>query len=266
VTIDWAAKLSFKTITGRPFQADNVFHQVVARVHKEIALLLREPEAKKILIDPCELDLTDFPSHRREQVNVDTFHLGPISDRLRERLPDAVSLVIAFWRDCGRLWSNALFFEVLPIIQDVEDDLQWACIVAACLLCLDRALVHGDRGHVREAEDWFDCAQWLRFSLDMGGLIGRTNMIAILAGYLQLDAEARSQRARQLNELRHTKTRDAREKIVCDWEKDPSRFRSAAKAGIYYSDWLADQGYHFEPRTVTDWIRAHAKAIDRKLR
>ena len=266
MTIDWAAEFSFKTITGRPFQADNVFHQVVARVHREIKLLLLpETRAKKNLPDPCELGLTDFAPLLHDQAIVDTL-LGQISDRLRERLPDAVSAVISFWRDRGHSWSNISFFEWLRQIEGIDDHTRSACTVAACLLCLDRALVHSDRGHVREAEDWLDCAQWLRFWLGTEGLIGNTNMLEILAGFNQIETEARSQRARKLNELRHTKTREARKKVVYDWEKDPSRFGSTAKAGVYYSRWLAEQGCQFEPRTVTDWIRAHAKALGKKLR
>ena len=74
----------------------------------------------------------------------------------------------------------------------------------------------------------------------------------------ELEAKARPPQAR--------KPRAAHEKVLHDWEKNPSRFRSAAKASVYYSDWLRDQGYQFEPRTVADWIYAHAKARGIKLR
>jgi hypothetical protein len=69
-----------------------------------------------------------------------------------------------------------------------------------------------------------------------------------------------------LTDRRHAKTREAREKVVCDWEKNPSRFRSAAQAGRHYTEWLAEQDYHFEPRTVRDWILERAKELGIKLR
>ncbi len=267
MTIHWIEEFGLKTITGRSFQDENVFHKVVWRVQFEISsLLLRKTEAKKILKDPDDIGLTDFPPHLAEQVNVYIYEPGPLSDSLRERLADAMSAVIAFWRDHGRLWSNESFFKSVEETECIDDDTCWLCVVAACLLCLDRALVHGDRGHVLDAENWLDCAQWLRFSLAAEEVISMRAMLGILAGFQRREADERSQRARKLNEQRHTKTREARQKVENDWESNPSRFRSAAKAGVHYSDWLAKQGYQFEPRTVTGWICAHAKATGKKLR
>ena len=49
--------------------------------------------------------------------------------------------------------------------------------------------------------------------------------------------------------------------VTTEWEKDPYKFPSAAKAGVYFSDMLINKGLKGEPRTVTKWILAHAKEI-----
>ena len=49
--------------------------------------------------------------------------------------------------------------------------------------------------------------------------------------------------------------------VTKEWEKDPNKFPSAAKAGVYFSDMLMNKGLKGEPRTVTKWILAHAKEI-----
>lgn len=264
--LHWVEGLGLRTITGRTFQADNVFHKVLAQLHGEISfMLLRATGARRILTDLGHFGLTDyFPPHLAEQLNVYRFELGPLSDSLRDRLSGAVSEVIWFWRDCGRIWSNASFIESLNQTEDIDADTRGLCVVAACLLCLDRALAHCDRGHVWKAVDWLDSAQWLRFVL----VTWREAELfqTILTKLLQQSDEARA-RTRNLSERRHAKTREAREKVLHDWEKEPSRFRSAEKAGAYYSDWLVKQDCkRFETRTVADWIREHARLRGIKLR
>ncbi|RFC31929.1 MAG: hypothetical protein DID91_2727703884 [Candidatus Nitrotoga sp. MKT] len=80
------------------------------------------------------------------------------------------------------------------------------------------------------------------------------------------EAEQRSHRQRKLNIARHRKTNEAKSKAIQEWEKDKSKFISAAKYGRYLSEWLKEQNYLYEPGTVTDWIRTHAKQIGVRLR
>lgn len=72
----------------------------------------------------------------------------------------------------------------------------------------------------------------------------------------------RSENARRLNGIRHRKNHEAKTKVLTEWEKNPSKFASASKAGIYLAHWIYkdDANCVYEPRTVTDWIRAHAKS------
>lgn len=78
--------------------------------------------------------------------------------------------------------------------------------------------------------------------------------------------EMGSKRARSLNEARHRKTNEARARVIQDWAKDPARFPSAEKAGLHYTYWLARNDAVYEPRTVTGWIRSHAKRIGVRFR
>jgi hypothetical protein len=103
VTIYWTAESGITTFTGRTFQADNIFHQVVARVQVEIEVLLRRNTgAKKILTDPDHFGITDRPSHLPEQFNFYTFEPDTLSDSSRKRLADAFSNVRAFWHEGNR--------------------------------------------------------------------------------------------------------------------------------------------------------------------
>jgi hypothetical protein len=87
----------------------------------------------------------------------------------------------------------------------------------------------------------------------------------------QQNAPARARtaaaRAQTLNasKRRWVKRDEAREKVLRDWEKNPSRFRGGAAAGRYYTEWLAKQDYHFESVTVTRWIRIDARLRGIKL-
>jgi hypothetical protein len=264
VTMYWTAESGITTITGRTFQADNVFHQVVARVQVEIEVLLRRKTgAKKVLTDPDHFGITDSPPYLPEQFNFYTFEPDTLSDSLRKRLAHALSAVIGFWRKSGRfegsrLWNNKSFLESLEHTEGLDDDTRWLRVVAGCLLCLDRALVHGNRGHVWEGEDWFECTTQLRFVLVTWG--EKKAFQKILGMFEQQDAKARAQ-TRNASKRRHAKTREAREKVLRDWQKERHRFRSAAQAGVYYSDRLAEQGYQFEPHTVTGWILDYLKKL-----
>ena len=84
--------------------------------------------------------------------------------------------------------------------------------------------------------------------------------------HLKNEAKRRSMVAEKLNIARHRKTSEAKAKAIAEWEKDRSKFISAEKYGLHLADWLGTQGFPYEPRTITGWIRAHAKQIGVALR
>lgn len=84
--------------------------------------------------------------------------------------------------------------------------------------------------------------------------------------HLKNEAKRRSMVAEKLNIARHRKNSEAKAKIIAEWENDRSKFISAEKYGLHLADWLGTQGLQYEPRTVTNWIRAHAKQIGVALR
>ena len=86
--------------------------------------------------------------------------------------------------------------------------------------------------------------------------------------YHRVTLQEKSERAKELNKRRHAITNHAKEVATAEWEKSPSRFPSAEKAGIHFAERLESQGIvkSIEPRTVTGWIRAHAKQKGIKLR
>jgi hypothetical protein len=267
VTIHWIEALNLRTITGRTFQADNCFHQAVARTQREIALsLLWATRVKKIRTDPADLGFPDLA----DRLNFYRFKPGPYSYTLRKRLDDAFSDVKVFWREGRGLWNNKLFLESLEKTEDFDDYTRLLCVIAACLLCLDRALVHCDRGHVWEAEDWLNCAHWLHVvQVAWSEKKAFPKLLAILE---RQNAKDRA-RARNLSK-RWEKRNEACEKVLRDWEevmrdwkkKDPPPFGgSAAKAGRYYAAWLAARRYNFKSRVVAGWISAHAKERGIKL-
>lgn len=71
--------------------------------------------------------------------------------------------------------------------------------------------------------------------------------------------DASLKKALALNKVRHEKNHEARAMAIEEWEKNPSKYPSAEKAGRAIADWLRSKGHNFEPRTVTGWIRSHAK-------
>lgn len=80
------------------------------------------------------------------------------------------------------------------------------------------------------------------------------------------ERKRRSMRAEQLNLARHKKTNEAKAIAIKEWEKEPTKFPSAAKAGNYFSNWLKAKGFDYEPRTVTDWFLAAAKERNIRFR
>jgi hypothetical protein len=85
---------------------------------------------------------------------------------------------------------------------------------------------------------------------------------AMVAVQNKVEEEARGRnlhRSERMNAARHIKNNEAKEMAIKEWEKDRTQFPSAEKAGRYLADWLESQDLIYEPRTVTLWIRAHAK-------
>ncbi len=81
------------------------------------------------------------------------------------------------------------------------------------------------------------------------------------------ERQNRSIKGRQLNNARHREGYEAKAKVIEEWERDYSKFPSAEKAGQYFSVWLeAQELKKFEPRTVTGWVREHAKKVGVKFR
>jgi hypothetical protein len=80
------------------------------------------------------------------------------------------------------------------------------------------------------------------------------------------ERKRKSMLGERLNVERHRVTNQAKAIAIEEWNRDRSRFPSAERAGLAISDWLQDKGFEFEPRTVTGWIRAHAKQIGLRLR
>lgn len=80
------------------------------------------------------------------------------------------------------------------------------------------------------------------------------------------EVKKKAERASQLNKNRHRKNHTAREMVIAEWLKDKSKFSSAEKAGNYLVDWLFNQGFQYETRTITNWIRDYAKQNGIKLR
>lgn len=80
------------------------------------------------------------------------------------------------------------------------------------------------------------------------------------------ERKRRSMKGQELNIIRHQSRNEAQAKAVDEWEKNYSQFPSAEKAGRHLADWLAEQGFQFEPRTVIGWIRNHAKTVGIKFR
>ena len=73
------------------------------------------------------------------------------------------------------------------------------------------------------------------------------------------EKKRRSMVSEKLNIARHQKRNEAMFSVADEWIKEPYKFLSADKAGIYFSEWLRKKGIEFEPRTIAGWIRACAK-------
>ena len=128
-----------------------------------------------------------------------------------------------------------------------------AILSAAILFCSDRSLVSYLRGQDDDAVHWFCSARRISRSLD-----------AVIKAWN--DSGKASEKMTMLNLARHQQNCAARERVVSEWEKSPSTWSSAEKAGLYFADLLTREGVTYEPRTVTGWIRAHAKLKEIRFR
>jgi len=119
--------------------------------------------------------------------------------------------------------------------------------------------------HLREVE-------WLTDAFQRAITISKENQEKIReslqVGFEMHEKEKQSERAKQLNVARHARTNMAKEVVIKEWEKSKASYPSAEKAGLYFADWLISEGHvkKIEPRTVTTWIREHAKRIGVKFR
>ena len=86
---------------------------------------------------------------------------------------------------------------------------------------------------------------------------------------IELQVEEKRRRSilsEKLNIARHHKTNETKFSVIDEWIKEPSKFLSAEKAGIYFSEWLRKKGIEYEPRTIAGWIRACATKNNITLR
>ena len=60
----------------------------------------------------------------------------------------------------------------------------------------------------------------------------------LAAQHHEKEARRKSERGKHLSRLRHQPRDEAKQSVLSEWEKNPSAFSSAEKAGNHYSDWL----------------------------
>ena len=81
--------------------------------------------------------------------------------------------------------------------------------------------------------------------------------------------ERQKEEARNNGRLAHKDLESHKALVLEDWEKDPSAHRSADRAAVFYVDWLKEvHGVQkdYQPRTVSKWIREHARVKGIRLR
>lgn len=224
----------FRSVTGRDFPGD-AFGAVLLDLH----------------FDGVECGLPHIPR--------DEWKIGAIFN------PDLLAYVryIAFiYRHyCFyRRWDSGAVVEA--IFSDRFDDTKnlgerdggiSQILSAAILFCADRSLVRYLRGQDNDAAHWFCSAR--RISLALDSVERNWNSV-----------EASIKKMTQLNVTRHKANHAARDRVVSEWEKAQATWPSAEKAGLYFADLLAKEGSTYQPRTVTGWIRAHAKKVGVRFR
>lgn len=138
-------------------------------------------------------------------------------------------------RDCGMTQEQAICYAA-----------------GAVLFCVDRSLARYQRGKN------YDAATWAASAQELIGILRHCQHPP--------SAPAVGEKMKALNLFRHESNHAAREKVLREWERDPSNFPSAEKAGRHFTEWLTKEGINYEPRTVTGWIRSHAKQIGVRFR
>ena len=81
-------------------------------------------------------------------------------------------------------------------------------------------------------------------------------------------AGERTEKHKKLNKIRHANNAAAKNLALTEWERDKSKYLSAAQAGKNIAEWLENQNskYKYEARTVTEWIRARARETGVRFR
>ena len=140
---------------------------------------------------------------------------------------------------------------------------------ARCLIDAMEAVSHAD--HLREIERIQKrYEQQIQKIQSSHKLITTEDQARIRAEARQeFEAEAKARRVAQAKEngkLAHRESYEAKDLVLEMWEKNPTQFRSAEKAGAHYVDVLAKRGIEREHRTVVGWIRARAKELGIRFR
>lgn len=70
---------------------------------------------------------------------------------------------------------------------------------------------------------------------------------------------------KNLNAIRHAKTKQAADLVTSDWLKNIDKFQSVTRASNHYADWLLEKGLEYQPRTIAKWISKFAKENNIRL-
>ena len=98
---------------------------------------------------------------------------------------------------------------------------------------------------------------------------------AVILEQIAKENKKKTSHAGKMNKARHQPTIKIKNLVCEKWIKSKSDFVSAERAGIFYAEWLETEslGYmnkgaqqYFQARTVTSWIRVHAKENGIKFR
>ncbi|HPB75716.1 MAG TPA: hypothetical protein PLY96_10745 [Chromatiaceae bacterium] len=77
---------------------------------------------------------------------------------------------------------------------------------------------------------------------------------------------SRAEHSALLNDQRHRKNREMKEKAISIWLADPYRWPSIPKAANAIADTLEAQGFKYEPSTIQNWLYEYANRTGKTLR
>ena len=72
--------------------------------------------------------------------------------------------------------------------------------------------------------------------------------------------------SQKMNTIRHESNHAAKALVIAEFDKEPSKYPSADKWSVPLADWLVEQGYNLQPRTIATYLRTHLKANGKKFR